>query len=232
LHEFLVRQKQADSSLAPVFQLYGFFEFFSGKCCQNLTDCAKFCSKPRFQHASFFNIFVKLKEGILRYKLTSVSVLVLVLFWTVWACSEVSAISAKQEAIITGKLLSSLDGAPSANVKLALCEYKEFPNQGILPGQKMAVTDKSGGPFVGVVWVGSQETASSLMQNNKLPKAKSDAKGDFVFKNVPLGKYVITLAEGKPCYSFIQVAEAPVVVSIETLDQVVNLGEVTVKKEE
>jgi len=168
----------------------------------------------------------------LRSKLANMSIFLLASFCMVCACSEAGAVSAKQEAIISGKLLSSPGGAPSANVKLALCEYKEFPNQGILPGQKMAVTNKSGGPFVGVVWVGSTETASSMMQNNKLPKAKSDAMGDFVFKNVPLGKYVISLAEGRPCYFFIQVGEAPLVVSIETMDQVVHLGEVTVKYEE
>ncbi len=141
-----------------------------------------------------------------------------------------SAAPEKPSAVITGKLLSAEGDVPAKNIRLALCTYAESPNQaGALPGQKVPVVEKTGGPLVGVFWVGSRETISILQRNTKLPTAKSDASGVFSFKKVPLGKYVISLAEGRPCYSFVEADGAPVVVSIEAPDQVVDLGEVKIK---
>jgi hypothetical protein len=141
-----------------------------------------------------------------------------------------SGAAAKPSAVVTGKLLSASGGGPEKNVRLALCTYEAVPNTGgLLPGQKVPIMEKSNGPLAGVIWVGNRETVVILKKNSKLPTARSGADGVFVFKKIPPGKYVVSLAEGNPCYSFIEAAGAPVVVSVEAPDQTIDLGEVTIK---
>lgn len=161
---------------------------------------------------------------------TAVFILAAVLWAAFPADSEMNGHAEKSSAVITGKLLSASGGGPAKNVRLSLCTHEASPNEaGLIPGQKVAIMDKRDGPLVGVIWVGSGETVVILKKNAKLPTARSDANGVFAFKKIPPGKYVISLAEGNPCYSFVEADGAPVVVSVEAPDQTIDLGEVTIK---